>query len=84
MILGAAMVRAGASGDSGLATFLTVLGWGILGVSALLLVLFPAVYRAMANPFLPSDTSGLFLWRFAGLAGALVGVVIIYFGALAL
>ncbi len=82
--LGAAMVWAGASGDSGLGTFLTVFGWGFLGASALL-VLFPGVYRAMANPFLPSDTSGsLFLWRFRGLAGTLVGVLIIYFGALAL
>ncbi len=82
--LGAAMAWAGASEDSGLATFLTVFGWGFLGASALL-VLFPGVYRAMANPFLPSDTSGsLFLWRFRGLAGTLVGVLIIYFGALAL
>ena len=83
--LGAAMVWVGASEDSGLATFLTVIGWGILGVSALALVLFPGVYRAMADPFLPSDTSGsLFLWRFAGLAGMAVGVLIVYFGAIAL
>ncbi len=83
--LGAAMAWAGASEDSGLATFLTVFGWGFLGTSTLVLVLFPGIYRAMANPFLPSDTSGgLFLWRFRGLAGTLVGVLIIYFGALAL
>ncbi len=83
--LGVAMAWAGASEDSGLATFLTVFGWGILGNSVLVLMLFPGVYRAMANPFLPSDTSGsLFLWRFKGLAGTLVGVLIIYFGALAL
>ena len=83
--LGAAMAWAGASEDSGLATFLTVFGWGLLGLSALVLVLFPGIYRAMANPFLPSDTSGsLFLWRFRGLAGTLVGVLVIYFGALAL
>ncbi len=82
--LGAAMVWAGASEDSGLGTFLTVFGWGFLGASALL-VLFPGVYRAMANRFLPSDTSGsLFLWRFRGLAGTLVGMLVIYFGALAL
>ncbi len=84
MTLGAAMAWAGASEDSVLATFLTVLGWGILAVSALLLVLFPGVYRAIANPFMPSDTGSLFLWRFAGLAGTLVGVLIIYFGVLAL
>ena len=83
--LGAAMAWAGASEDSGLATFLTVFGWGSLGLSALALVLFPGIYRAMANAFLPSDTSGsLFLWRVRGLAGTLAGVLIIYFGALAL
>ncbi len=83
--LGAAMAWAGASEDSGLATFLTVFGWGILGVSALLLVLFPGVYRAIADRFLPSDTSGsLYSWRFRGLAGTLVGVLIVYFGVLAL
>ena len=79
------MAWAGASEDSGLATFLTVFGWGLLGLSALALVLFPGIYRAMANAFLPSDTSGsLFLWRVRGLAGTLAGVLIIYFGALAL
>ena len=83
--LGAVLAWAGASEDSGLATFLTIFGWGVLGYSALVLVLFPSIYRAMANAFLPSDTSGsLFLWRFRGLAGTLVGVLVIYFGALAL
>jgi hypothetical protein len=83
--LGAAMAWAGASEDSGLATFLTVFGWGLLGFSALVLVLFPGVYRTIANPFLPSDTSGsLFWWRFRGLTGILGGVLVIYFGALAL
>ncbi len=83
--LGAVMAWAGASEDSGLATFLTVFGWGFLGTSVLVLVLFPGIYRAIANPFLPSDTSGsLFFWRFRGLAGTLVGVLIIYFGVLAL
>ena len=71
--------------DSGLATFLTVLGWVMLVISALVLVLFPGVYRTIANPFMPSDTSGsLFLWRVRGLAGILAGVLIIYFGVLAL
>ncbi len=83
--LGAAMAWAGAAEDSGLATFLTVFGWGIIGVSALLLVLFPGVYLAIADRFLPSDTSGSLLWwRFRGLAGTLAGVLLIYFGALAL
>ncbi len=85
MALGGAMVWAGTSEDSGLATFLTVLGWVMLVISALVLVLFPGVYRTIANPFMPSDTSGsLFLWRVRGLAGILAGVLIIYFGVLAL
>ncbi len=83
--LGAAMAWAGASGDSGLAIFLRVFGWGIVGVSMLMLVLFPGAYRAIADPFLPAETGGsLLLWRFRGLAGTLIGVLIIYFGALAL
>ena len=84
MALGAAMAWAGTSEDSGLATFLTVLGWVVLVSSALVLVLFPGVYRTIANPFMPSDTSNFFLWRCAGLAGLPVGVFIIYFGVLAL
>ena len=84
MALGGAMVWAGTSEDSGLATFLTVLGWVMLVISALVLVLFPGVYRTIANPFMPSDTSNFFLWRCAGLASVPVGVFIIYFGVLAL
>ena len=84
MALGGAMVWAGTSEDSGLATFLTVSGWVVLVSSALVLVLFPGVYRAIANPFMPSDTSNFFLWRCAGLASLPVGVFIIYFGVLAL
>ena len=84
MALGGAMVWAGTSEDSGLATFLTVLGWVMLVISALVLVLFPSVYRAIANPFMPSDTSNFFLWRCAGLASLPFGVFIIYFGVLAL
>ncbi len=78
------MVWAGTSEDSGLATFLTVFGWVVLVISAPLMVLFPGVYRAIANPFMPSDTSNFFLWRCVGLGGTLAGVLIIYFGALAL
>ena len=84
MALGGAMVWAGTSEDSGLATFLTVSGWVVLVSSALVLVLFPSVYRAIANPFMPSDTSNFFLWRCAGLASVPFGVFIIYFGVLAL
>ena len=82
--LGAAMVWAGSPEDSILAGILTIFGWAGVGMSALLLLLFPGVYRAIATPFLPSDTSNLFLWRFAGLMGVIVGALFIYFGALAL
>ena len=85
MALGGAMVWASTSEDSVLGTFLTIFGWVCLVISGPLLVLLPGVYRAIANPFMPSDTSGsLFLWRVRGLAGILAGVLIIYFGVLAL
>ena len=83
--LGAAMVWAGASEDTGLATILTLFGLAAVGVSVPLMLLFPGIYRGIASPFLPSDTSGsLFLWRFGGLVGTSLGVLLIYFGALAL
>ncbi len=84
LTVGAAMVWAGSPEDSVLAFILEILGWPVVGMSALLLVLFPGVYRAIATPFLPSDTSNLFLWRYVGLMGVIVGALFIYFGALAL
>ena len=84
MALGGAMVWASTSEDSVLGIFLPIFGWVCLVISGLLLVLLPGVYRAIANPFMPSDTSNFFLWRCAGLAGLPVGVFIIYFGVLAL
>ena len=83
LTLGAAMVWAGSPEDSVLAFILEILGWPVVGMSALLL-LFPGVYRAIATPFLPSDTNNLFLWRFGGLVGVIVGALFIYFGVLAL
>ena len=84
MALGGAMVWASTSEDSVLGTFLTIFGWVCLVISGPLLVLLPGAYRAIANPFMPSDTSNFFLWRCAGLASVPVGVFIIYFGVLAL
>ena len=85
LILGAAMVWAGASEHSGLATVLSVVGWAIVGLSTLALMLFPVAYRAIAQAVLPSagdtDLSG---WRFLGLLGVSIGGLLIYFGALAL
>jgi hypothetical protein len=85
LALGATMAWAGASEESVLATILTVLGWLFVGVGTLALVLFPDVYRAVANAVLPRDPSrNLFLWRFRGLVGVVAGAVLIYYGALAL
>ena len=82
--VGATMVWAGASEDSGLAGFLLLIGLGTAGIAPLM-VLFPGAYRALANAFLPSDPSGsLTGWRMAGLAGVIAGVLLIYFGARAL
>ena len=85
LALGAAMIWAGASEDSVLAIILTVVGWAFVGISTSGLVLFPGVYRAIADAMLPSDPSGsLIAWRFRGLVGVVAGVVLIYYGALSL
>jgi hypothetical protein len=85
LTLGAAMIWAGASEHNGLATVLSVVGWVIVGISTLALVLFPAVYRAIAEAILPSAAdSDLIGWRFVGLLGVSIGGLLIYFGALAL
>ncbi len=85
LTLGAGMVWAGASADSGLATILSVVGWPIVGISTLALVLFPAVYRTIGEAVLPSDKDAdLTGWRILGLAGVIIGGLLIYFGALAL
>ncbi len=85
LALGATMVWAGASEYSGLATILSVGGWVIVGISTVALVLFPAVYRAIGEAVLPSDTDAdLGGWRALGLGGVFIGGLLIYFGALAL
>ncbi len=83
--IGAVMVWAGNSEDSGLAGVLLFLGLASVAGSTLLLVLFPGAYRALAGVFLPSDSSGRLVgWRIHGLVGVIVGVLLIYFGVLAL
>lgn len=87
LTLGAAMVWAGASEHSGLATVLSVVGWIIVGISSLALVLFPGPYRAIAEAVLPSAADAdadLLGWRIVGLLGISVGAILIYFGAVAL
>ena len=82
--LAAALVWAGGVEDTGLATVLTVLGWAMGAASVPLLLLFPGAYRSMVNTMLPGDASeSMFLWRFAGLFGSTIGVLLIYFGVLA-
>ena len=82
---GASMAWAGSSEHNGLATILSVVGWAVVGISTLALVLFPAAYRAIAEAVLPTDTDeDLIGWRILGLAGVVVGGLLIYFGALAL
>jgi hypothetical protein len=84
LILGAAMLWAGNSDDSVLATVLTVFGIGALGVSVLT-ILFPGGYREFADALLPEvESANLTRWRMLGLAGVGVGVLLIYFGVLAL
>ena len=79
------MAWAGASEYSGLARILSVGGWAIVAISTLALVLFPAAYRAIAEAVLPSDADAdLTGWRIRGLAGVILGGLLIYFGALAL
>jgi hypothetical protein len=79
------MVWAGASEHGGLATVLSVVGWVVVGISALALVLFPGVYRAIAEAVLPSAADAdLIGWRIVGLLGVSIGGLLIYFGAVAL
>jgi hypothetical protein len=85
LILGATMVWAGASEHSVLATILSVGGWAVVGMSTFALLLFPGVYRAIADAVLPSDlNASLIAWRILGLVGVIIGGLLIYFGALAL
>lgn len=85
LTLGVAMTWAGASEESVLATVLSLIGWAVIGISTFGLVLFPAVYRNIVEAVMPSDANAsLAGWRGLGLAGVLLGGLLIYFGALAL
>ncbi len=87
LTLGATMVWAGASEHSGLATVLSLVGWVVVGISALALLLFPGIYRAIAEAILPSAADAdadLIGWRILGLLGVSIGGLLIYYGAVAL
>jgi hypothetical protein len=81
------MVWAGASEHSGLATVLSLVGWVVVGISALALLLFPGIYRAIAEailPFAADADADLIGWRILGLLGVSIGGLLIYYGAVAL
>ena len=83
--VGATAAWAGASEDSVLAMLLSVGGWAFVGLSTSALLLFPGVYLAIVKTIVPSEPSGnLTLWRVRGLAGVVAGLILIYYGVLAL
>ncbi len=90
LTIGATMIWAGASEEQStlravLALILFLLGLASVGIAAPWLVLFPGAYRALVNAIVPSDASGsLIFWRMAGLAGLILSLLLIYFGARAL
>ena len=85
LVLGLAMIWAGASEDSGLASVLFFVGFAFVGLSSLLLLLFPGAYRALVNSTMPEDSSGVLSFlRIKGLTGILIGAAFIYFGVHAL
>ena len=85
VVLGATLVWAGSTADTTLASVLEFFGWLIIAISTFLLVIFPAAYRAFAIGLLPpDDEENLRGWRLIGILGTIAGLVLIYFGALAL
>ena len=85
LAIGITMIWAGSSEDSGLADVLNFVGFAFVGISTLLLLLFPGAYRSLVDSMIPEDTSGVLNFvRFKGLTGVIAGVLLICFGALAL
>jgi len=83
--LGGVLVWAGNSDNSGLANFLLVVGWIMVGVCATLMVLFPAAYRAIIQSTVSSNTPEALLFiRWRSVLGIFFGFVLIYFGVRAL
>jgi uncharacterized protein YjeT (DUF2065 family) len=85
LILGLMMIWASSSEDTGLATILYYTGILFTGMSTILLLLFPSAYRSMVESLIPEDTTGVINYiRLKSLAGVVIGVLFIYYGALAL
>ena len=84
LILGATMFGAGTTGDSTLADILMLGGIGGVTVGAAL-VIGPGMLRKFSSAFLPAvEDERLLGWRVIGLLVTVAGVVLIYFGVLAL
>jgi uncharacterized protein YjeT (DUF2065 family) len=85
LVLGGALMWAGSTQQSGLASILSIFGWWTVGASVIALILFPNIYRELAQALLPMEgEENLPGWRFIGGLGMLVGLALIYYGALAL
>jgi hypothetical protein len=77
LVLPALMIWAGASEDTVLANVLLIFGLFYLLIAIPWLVFFPRSYMEFTNSLLPSN---LMWWRVLGLLGAIVGLVLVYFG----
>ncbi len=85
LLVGLTMIWAGSSEDSGLADVLSFVGFAFVGMSTLLLLLFPNAYRVLVDSMIPEDTSGVLTFlRFKSITGIIIGVLFIYFGVCAL
>ena len=85
LLVGLTMIWAGSSEDSGLASVLSFLGFAFVGMSTLLLLLFPSAFRALVDLMMPEDTSGVLTFlRFKSITGIIIGALFIYFGVHAL
>ena len=85
VVFGAAMIGAGATEHSTLATILTIWGWFTVVVCIWALILFPDAYRKLVVVFLPAEAEErLPGWRLLGALGVIFGLFLIYFGVLAL
>lgn len=77
LALPALLIWAGASEDTLLANVLLIFGLFILLITIPWLVFFPRSFMDFTRALLPSN---LMAWRLLGLSGAMVGLVLIYFG----
>jgi hypothetical protein len=79
------MIWSGMSENTGLASFLFIVGVFFLLIAVPALVLFPNIYMDIAESMLPEDLGGsLFGWRIMGLVGVIIGIAIFRVGMAAL